>query len=307
MQGAIYEDEIDAVLLAMREQEGKSYKCTRDCYGVHGPLNGMLSCSSSDEVTNQTRQLLCGWCYKVVDFCELDREVVEIAMSIVDRCVQTEKGEKIMHHAHSFQLLVVTSLYTAIKCHCEFAISVAQFEKISRNCFTEKDLERMERSLLEMLSWHVNPCTSLCFVRLFLELIPTKEMGIDRKDTAYILSKIQTELAVSDGSFVSVKASTIAFASIMNSFEALGMMEMNSGSALLQSFVSKVALLGFVETELPCNDAFMCSVQSRLYRAIAKQENISILTGRGSRIPRRGVARNKSFEESPRSIISRTA
>ena len=158
-----------ATIQAMHRQEELSYSC-RNCYqeieqqqasSTKGSPTG-VSPPSQDVVTIQTRTILCDWANKIIDFCDLDRETVEIAMSYVDRFVQTDRGCHILQQSNQYQLLVVTSLYVAIKVHETVAISAAQFEKISRNMFTADDVENMERVLLQGLKWHLHPPTSLC-------------------------------------------------------------------------------------------------------------------------------------------------
>jgi hypothetical protein len=311
MSSSSQEDTIFTIT-ALRHQEDASYLC-QDNYQAHSSQNQCFS--GSAPATSQTRNVLCDWAMKIIDFCSLDRETVEIAMSYVDRFAQTERGSEYLKYSDKYQLLVVAALYVAIKIHENVAISTTQFAKISRNSFTVEELEEMERLLLQSLDWHMNPPTSLSFVRLFLDLVPEHLMAQDLKDTAYILSRIQTELAVYDVKFVPIKASVIAFASIMNSFEALGMMETSSGSCAIHAFVTQTASLALVDKEIFQNGVLLSSMQTRLYHAIAKQNNLSIFVGAAS-VPssptpgtptKRGIARNKSFEETPRSIVSRTA
>jgi len=313
------QDIIDT-LQAMRRQEDMYYECS-NCYQERSMLIDPVSCH--EPVTIQTRNVLCDWANKIIDFCSLDRETVEIAMNYVDRFVQTEAGLEILEHSDRFQLLVVTALYLAIKVHETVAISSCQFEKISRNTFTADDVEQMEVTLLEGLEWHLHPPTSLCFVRLYLDLMPTTRMaGKEMKETAFILAKIQTELAVRDAALVSAKASTIAFSSLMNAFEALAFADSLTGSFVVNAFVAKVATLSLVSKAVFYDgDHVMRPIQMRLYQAIAKQTDIELFstgpegthapnsptTPIPSTPPRRGVARTKSFEETPRSIISRTA
>lgn len=316
------EDIVDTIQ-AMRRQEDLNYMC-RNCYEERNPMNHPsakhrdTSCSSYEVVTIQTRNVLCDWANKIIDFCTLDRETVEIAFSYVDRFVSTDFGCDILQQSDKFQLLVVTSLYVAIKVHETVAISTSQFEKISRNTFTAKDVESMERILLEGLNWHLHPPTSLCFVRLFLDMIPTKSIDQDTRDTAFILAKLQTELSTRDCALVSARASTVAFASLMNAFEALGMMDSAAANFTVHSFVSQAASLSLVNKELFYDNDMLRPIQIRLYHAIAKQNEISMFVGSSPpstvtpsspapTTPKRGVARKKSFEETPRSIISRQA
>ena len=311
-------DEADTVatIQAMRQQEERSYLC-RNVYPLpQTPLSPMGAvpshCSPHETVTTQTRNVLCDWANKIVDFCSLERETVEIAMSYVDRFVHTDAGIEVLQHSDQFQLLVVTALYVAIKVHETVAISTSQFEKISRNTFTANDVETMERRLLTGLEWKLHPPTSLCFARSYLELVPSLKMNQDMKDTAFILCKVQTELAVRDGSLVSVRASTIAFASLMNAFEALGMMDSLSGNFIVHNFVSKAASLSLVENDVFQEGLLLMPVQDRLYQAIAKQTNvISLVDGTvASQLypttpTKQGKLAPKSCENTPRSIIER--
>ena len=302
-------------LQAMHIQEELSYRCY-NCYqemevqqqadsAIKGPAS-----PSPEVVTMQTRTILCDWSNKIIDFCDLDRETVEIAFSYVDRFVQTDDGYRVLQNSNEYQLLVVTALYVAIKVHETVAISAAQFEKISRNMFTAQDVEEMEHILLQGLGWHLHPPTSLCFVRLFLELMPSESMTQDQKDTAFILAKIQTELSVRDCALVSVNASTIAFASLLNAFEALGMLESMNGSAAVNSFLSMVASHNLVcKSVLFDTEALLIPIQARLYQAIAKQSDVTLFTAplAPSTPPRKGGRPNKACETTPRSVMGRTA
>jgi Cyclin, N-terminal domain len=310
------DEDIVATIQAMRNQEEKSYLCRNLYPQSQAPLSPQGAapshCSPYEIVTIQTRNVLCDWANKIIDFCSLDRETVEIAMSYVDRFVHSEAGMEVLQHSDQFQLLVVTALYVAVKVHETVAISTSQFEKISRNTFTANDVETMERRLLNGLGWKLHPPTALCFARSYLELVPSMKMNQDMKDTAFILCKVQTELAVRDCSLVSVRASTVAFASLMNAFEALGMMDSPSGSSMVHNFVSKAASLSLVENAV-FNEVVLTPVQDRLYQGIAKQTNVlSLIEGTVSTPSypmtptKQAKHAQKSCENTPRSIIERS-
>lgn len=306
------EEENIATIRAMRRQEETHYVC-KNCYNqVRAPLSPSAvvpSCSPNEAVTVQTRNVLCDWANKITDFCCLDRETVEVAMSYVDRYVQTDiMGMEVLQHSDKYQLLVVTSLYVAIKVTETVAISATQFEKISRNTFTAKDVESMERRLLEGLQWHMHPPTSLAFVRHYLDLIPDATMDPNMKETAFILAKLQTELAIRDCSLVSVQASTIAFASLMNSFDALGLTGSASGNFMIHCFVSKAATLSLASKSIFHDECFLSPIQNRLYHAIAKQSNISMFAEPSGLVtpPITPKPVTKACENTPRSVIGRT-
>jgi Cyclin, N-terminal domain/Cyclin, C-terminal domain len=306
-----FEDENVSTIRAMRRQEELTYRCTNCYVTLRSPLSPatvVSSCSPHEAVTPQTRTILCDWANKIIDFCNLDRETVEIAMSYVDRYVQTDIGREILEHSDKFQLLVVTSLYVAIKVTETVAISAAQFEKISRNTFTAKDVESMERMLLAGLKWNLHPPTTLSFVRHYLDLIPCDVMDCETKETAFILAKIQAELATRDCSLVAVRASTIAFAALMNSFDALGLHESASGSFTVNCFVSKVASLSLAHKAVVYDETLLTPIQERLYQAIAKQSNIAFMDQSAlstPMTPKQSKPGNKSCENTPRSIIGR--
>lgn len=103
------EDENVSTIRAMRRQEETTYRCKNCYYHLRRPLSPspeVPSCSPHEAVTPLTRDVLCDWANKIIDFCSLDRETVEIAMSYVDRYVQTEIGREILQHSDKFQLLV---------------------------------------------------------------------------------------------------------------------------------------------------------------------------------------------------------
>lgn len=309
-----FEQETAATLRAMRRQEDTTYVC-QNYYQAKAPLSPQAapSCAPDEPVTIQTRNVLCDWANKIMDFCSLDRETVETAMNYVDRYVSTEMGKEVLQHSDQFQLLVVTSLYVAVKVTETVAISSAQFEKISRKTFTAKDVESFERVLLAGLHWNLHPPTALSFVRHYLDLIPSASMDNDMKDTALMLAKLQTELATRDCSLVSVRASTIAFAALMNSFDALGMSDSASGSFAVHCFVSKVASSGLTSKAVFHDEFFIVPIQNRLYQAIAKQSNSavfmeppSLVSAPSSPMTPKQTKPTPHCENTPRSIISRT-
>lgn len=167
----------------------------------------------------------------------------------------------------------------------------------------------MERMLLPGLQWNLHPPTSLSFVRHYLDLIPSATMDEDTKETAFILAKLQAEIATRDCSLVAVRASTIAFAALMNSFDALGMTDSASGSFTVHCFVSKVASLSLAHKAIVYDENILVPIQDRLYHAIAKQSNLSFMGDSAPpspMTPKHSKPTNKSCENTPRSIIGRT-
>lgn len=272
-------DETLSILKAMRRQE-KSYTCQDYCR-IHGTP------SIADSRTS-----LVQWAERLVDFAQLPRENVDYTMSFVDRFMEKSMdGLEFLQSSSQFQLLVIAALMLAVKIHTDTAISPRLFQEISRGRYSVDSILNMELKLLDALSFRVNPPTKLSFVKHYLDLVPLDE---EMKNTAFILSQMQTELAVHDYEFVTVKSSTVAFAALRNSLEALGLDDYDIAT------VSGLVQHGNDEPE------DVSSLQSRLYNAIANQtrgihlpnESKSPASSTAEKVSGRKIATNRrAFEE----------
>ena len=133
----------------------------------------------------------------------------------------TQQGHCALFNSSDFQLAAMTSLYTAVKIHEPEVMSARLVSTLSRGAHTEAEVEDMESRILQAVKWRVNPPTSLSFVRCFLDLLPLELFGESLKSTLYEVSKYQSELVVADYSLVTVPASSIAYASIVNALESV--------------------------------------------------------------------------------------
>jgi hypothetical protein len=185
-----------------------------------GPLNETML-----DIDADCRTKMAAWCYSVVDFCQFDHETVAIAMNILDRFMTTPAAEKAKADRRTYQLAAMTSLYTAVKVHEPHAMDPAMVSKISHGTYTEQDVEAMEVKLLAGVSWRVNPPTALAFVRQCLDLISEGQLDKLTRETVYDVAKIQTELAVAEYDFLPVKASVVAYCSLMNALVGVGVDE----------------------------------------------------------------------------------
>ena len=173
------------------------------------------------DVDEDCRKKMVVWSYQVVDFCKFTRESVEIAMSYFDRYLLTPSGIRALEDRTVFQLAAMASLYTAVKIHEPEAMDPKLVSALSRGAYLPQDIEQMEFSILQALQWRVNPPTALSFAREFLKLIPAEAMSEATRIIAYDVTKFQTELAVSESDFVSLKPSVVAYCSFMNALESL--------------------------------------------------------------------------------------
>ena len=172
-------------------------------------------------VDREVRSKLVDWCYSIVDFCHFNRETVSMAISYLDRFLLCELGLVTLTEPAIYQLAAMTALYTAIKIHEPEAMDPELISNLSHGAYTIEQVEQMESCILQAIDWRVNTPTALAFVRLFLSLVPNKVMDKATKAATYDLTINQTEYAVKDYKFVTVKASTVGFVSLMNALESL--------------------------------------------------------------------------------------
>lgn len=218
---------------AMMQQE-QNYSFL-DCCIVH---KGARNCHSFEE----DRKLMIKWCYNVIDFFDLGRETVAIAMSYSDRFLDSGQGFVFLQDTKKYQLLCIVSLYLAVKLHESSSLTPKSFVDISRGQYSVNQIEIMERLLLSTLEWRVNPPTISSFVRDYLELIPSSILDRGMRATAYTLARAQTERAMADYQLLaSAEPSKIAFACLYNALEALRISERPNGYDWVVPFATVVS------------------------------------------------------------------
>jgi Cyclin, N-terminal domain/Cyclin, C-terminal domain len=183
-------------------------------------------------------------------------------MSNLDRFLLTPAGLPVLGDTNAFQLAAMTSLYSAVKIHEPEIMGVDLVSKLSRGQYSPDQIEAMEFTILQALGWKVNSPTALSFVRKFLELVPMATLEDSIAEAAYDLSKFQSELAVGDYNLVPVKASTVAYASIINSLEGLAV-----ETALIETLAFTVG--NALRIDIASQE--IRDVQNYLYQAISQQ------------------------------------
>jgi Cyclin, N-terminal domain len=190
-----------------------------------------VSCfpSESEKVTEVWRQKVCEWCYQVIDHFYFNREVVFIALNFLDRMVAELTCRAIRVRKSDFRLMAVTSLYLAVKLHGVHSsqdgvrrkLRISSFYELSERHFSIQEIEAMERNMLSVLEWHVNPPTPSMYTEYLLALCPKWRCNESSLTCDSVLTSIKditiylTELAVSDAGF------TFTVAPIMCTYAAV--------------------------------------------------------------------------------------
>jgi hypothetical protein len=180
------------------------------------------SAISGDPIDIECRVRMVEWCFQVVDFAELNRETVNIAMSLLDRYLSSSNPdvETVTSSRQMYQLASMTALFLAIKMNEKTVVNASVFAELSRGSYTAADIIEMERSLLTTLQWRVNAPTSHSFLRYILNLASLNDKPRFLMESSFLeLCIFQLDLSVGDYFFCTKKPSTIAIAALFNALE----------------------------------------------------------------------------------------
>jgi hypothetical protein len=159
----------------------------------------------------------------VSEFFDLDREIVAIAMSHLDRYVATFPKHTAIDK-NCFQLAAMTCFYLAIKLtHSKILLirgsnsTLETISMLSKREVSVEEIEQMELELLDRLQWHVHPPTPHAFLQQFMELIHI----IDDDDDVYERARFLIEESTKESCFLIFSPSNIAAAALWNAMEML--------------------------------------------------------------------------------------
>ena len=187
---------------------------------VAGTSTIARSASSTARIDEYCREQIVEWSYRVVDYFRIDREVVAVSLSFLDRFLATYRCDRT-----SFKLAATTTLHLAVKLlyPCKLA-DLGILSDLSRGEFDMKDVCTMETNILHALEWNLHPPTGAAFTSIFLDYFFASRMVTITNtdlDDMYDVSSFFSELSVCDYFFVQVQPSTIAIASILNAVEGM--------------------------------------------------------------------------------------
>jgi len=274
--------------------------------------------SSKNPCDPSCRAIMFQWMVRLVDFFpSMHRETVAYAMDFLDRFLQTPSGRGALQQRSVFQLAAISCLYTAVKMHESAAVSPKFLEQLSRDEYTVQDVERMELCILRALEWRLSTPTATAFLRLYLDIVPDSVLDQDVRDEVYGLAKFQTELALGDYKYVTVKTSIIAYASLMNALHILRVPGWNR----IGWFVSKAADLMPTEEDnnkehtTSKDDSANCRYIYQIQRDLAndhashtdlESSSIGYENNRTQKKPRQG-RRTSGRHHSPRTVLNKAA
>jgi hypothetical protein len=258
------------------QKQEERYKPTRDYLKTEGYLwlrSNEHMVSSDDEDSDSQRDYwvpkswriqITDWCYSVVDYYEFDREAVAIAMNYFDRYVSSlfidSGADERPISKKNFQLLAIACLDLSLKLHgysdterVRRTLDTSILAQLSSGVFSVPDIQAMEHKLQEPLCHHLNPPTTLSFIRVLLLLMPPwpaaaiSALGATSHDEEVVaaifeMAKYLAEGTVCESAFTfQYKPSEVAFAALLDAIDALPQDVLALPNAVRAGFLEQVS------------------------------------------------------------------
>ena len=213
-------DLIDRICV-MTSQESRSHYTTKD-YLRPSSRDGH-SRSTKSKVTPAARSKIVRWLYDIVDYFNLERSTVAMAMSYVDRYMSEPSGSKTRKNVTSYQLICLACLFLATKTIDTTHLDVDLLVKASRGCYDRQEILDAEQKVLDALGWRVCDVSSSCIsnhlLGLLMKVVPMDSLTAE---SLVDFTRFQVELSVAEYDIcVLRRPSTVALAAVLNSMELL--------------------------------------------------------------------------------------
>jgi hypothetical protein len=173
-----------------------------------------LSNTAFSSLHNSTwRERVTQWCYDVADHLNESREVVYVAMNMLDRYIAVTSAGACSDKV-AYELAAITALFLAIRVSGSNALEVSDLLQMSRAGVQVKDIVSEGNAMLEALSWEHKLVTPIDFIKAMLSTNVSMEHS--KAVSILELSSYMVEISVCDQYFIGVQSSKVAFASMVN-------------------------------------------------------------------------------------------
>ena len=205
-------------VLAMRQQEIITYSYENYRQSKNGRTDGE---KESIEIAMEPswREQICEWAYRVVDHFGFSREMVAISLYLFDRFLAKTGHQSTCGNSRVLLLAAMTTLQLAIKINDPKKLNLNSYCLLSQGRFSPKQVEEMERQILQALDWQVTPPTALAFIGNMLLFLPTEIHNCVNE--IYELARYISELSTHDSLLITTDASVVALAAILTAMDSL--------------------------------------------------------------------------------------
>lgn len=267
------------------------------------------------------RQQIIEWMYTLVGYCKLRHEAAAAATYYLDQAA----CRGLIVTPGDYQLGAMTSLYLALKVYDSPSMRIVKLSslvKLGNGEFYEEDIVRMEKDLVKLLEWRLNPVTANCFLQQYLVILEeacSSCVGVT-VDTVRVeeLALQAIEAIVARESFLAVPPSVAAYAALSLALEQQTelrppLRQRQKYAMLRQTFYHHMVEVG----DLDANSHAVVKASLMLERATTKQMQLAVPPpsptstrdevksfGRGQRD--RGVSMTNSSRNNSSSTMSST-
>jgi hypothetical protein len=235
------DDAIDFLHVMISKEQ--VYKC-RDYLGRRGTnvvqrdifFELGLECAPleiDDIIDITSREKMCEWTYRVCDFFNMNREMVALSFSFLDRFLDRCTCDRAV-----FKLASMTTLFMATKVFNAKQISLSSLSELSRGEFEMSHLAEMERIILQALDWRLNPPTIQSFIGYLLALLPLDDARLARWISMRAI--FLAELCCFDYCLVTQDRSLIAVSCILNALDGMDDDDVDVSRDLRRDFLETI-------------------------------------------------------------------
>lgn len=188
---------------------------TKKCSTIHNPV---------------WRQMVVEWCYHVIDHINADRELVYIAINILDRflsihfrtleCnaknnIQTD-GRRYLTDKRDYETAVMTALLLTLKLQGITSLSIQNLVQMSSNSVSSTDILEVGQDIIHSLEWNSQIPTAARFAHVYVQLLSDDLFDEDSKVSIFESSVFQIELSIQDEAFSYAPPSLVAWMAFEN-------------------------------------------------------------------------------------------
>jgi hypothetical protein len=173
------------------------------------------------------RKMVVKWCYQVIDHVSADRELVYMAMNILDRFVAVKSTSSeaacqrqsiFFTDKKSYESAVMTSLLITMKIQGIENLDITDLVAMSSNSVSSKDIVETGKDVVQSLSWNNQVPTAARFAHAFIQLLPNS-VPRATKLSVYEHAIQQIESSVQYEAFSCHPPSSVAWMVVDNSLD----------------------------------------------------------------------------------------
>jgi hypothetical protein len=177
---------------------------------------------------NVWRKMVVQWCYNVVDHIHADREIVYVAINILDRFLASyasapsPKARDYLSDRKDYEAAVMTSLLITLKLQGISDLGIQDLIKMSSRSIASKDIILAGKAIVESLKWNKQIPTAARFAHALVDLLPA-DVRRETREALYDQCIFFIELSVQDKRASGELPSLLAWMALENAMCAEGL------------------------------------------------------------------------------------